>query len=446
MCASTSSCGKTAIVEHLRGKRLMLKENVTTFVTVTSRSPTNHRVAQLKRVGNGLKYFQTPDPPTRGIEYPFSGSIFPPRARGFKGRLQFEIMFPVLQDMLDLVPKLQTAETTLSAILLIVSVILLLDEIVFGPSNNFFGSFGSVFQGAVLAIFPPIPQPLSKLAHDLADKILVPLLPSKETVVLACLFLLPILSAFFILFLVIGPAKLAQTCKFLIHGVIFILLDLLPAWLLTLITTIVSITTLFVALGAYSVFLAHHSFRIFIDTLNETAYPFACFSALLSTTLLFGVIYSHREHRRDILARSTERLAAQKELTDSQAAIQRSAKQLSEVDASLVCLICVDRLTQPYTLAPCGHTFDLECLQGWFRAAHPSPADEELAETLDPRGALFTLRRRKFCPLCHGEVGKVCPAPARALFGLGLEMQLQMQAEEGSPWDGLFMKTQRTFL
>ncbi|KAJ7157378.1 hypothetical protein C8R46DRAFT_1114308 [Mycena filopes] len=400
--------------------------------SVTSPSPTNHRVAHLKR--------------------------------DLKGRLQFEIMFPVVQDMLDLVPKLQTAETTLSAILLIVSVILLLDEIIFGPSNNFFGSFGGVFQGAVLAIFPPIPQPLSKLAHNLADKILTHLLPSKETVVLAFLFLLPILSAFFILFLVIGPAKLAQTCKFLIYGVIFVLLDLLPAWFLTIITTIVSITTLFVALGAYSVFvehdcaklppftepfqtqLAHHSFRIFIDTVNETAYPFACFSALLSTTLIFGVIYSHREHRRDILARSTERLAAQKELTDSQAAIQRSVKQLSEVDASLVCLICVDRLTQPYTLAPCGHTFDLECLQGWFRAAHPSPADEELAETLDPRGALFTLRRRKFCPLCHGEVGKVCPAPARALFGLGLEMQLQMQAEEGSPWDGLFIKAQGTFL
>jgi len=109
---------------------------------------------------------------------------------------------------------------------------------------------------------------------------------------------------------------------------------------------------------------------------------------------------------------------------------------MSDVDASLNCLICVDRLTQPYTLAPCGHTFDLDCLQGWFRTAHPSPADEELALTLNPRGALFTLRKKKYCPLCHAEVGG-CPAPVRAL----LEFDGMEPPAKGNPWRGLFVDT-----
>ncbi|KAJ6541569.1 hypothetical protein B0H19DRAFT_1268558 [Mycena capillaripes] len=268
---------------------------------------------------------------------------------------------------------------------------------------------------------------------------------------------LSVFATFFIISTIIGPNNLLQACKAILNGIIFAVSILLPASILTFTTLSVFLLAFITFLACYSVYIGHdhpdispfadlqtergrHSFKIILDTHVET-FPgvFVFFAGLLcSVTLLSAYIHYRRKYRNDIRARVAERLAAclvnEREILKGQRTIQRSVKQLADVDASLVCLICVDRFTQPYTLAPCGHTFDLECLQGWFRAAHPSPADEELALTLDRRGSLFTLRRQKFCPLCHAEVGG-CPTPARGLMGLGME-----PPEEGSPWRGLFVE------
>ncbi|KAJ7731227.1 hypothetical protein B0H16DRAFT_1733390 [Mycena metata] len=364
-------------------------------------------------------------------------------------------MFPKLnaQSLLDLLPKLakHTIETMLVScglISLILSASLLISDI-FSPSK-FLQPYGGL---SVIAFLPPFPEFLLKRARSLVDKIIADLFPTKDTLLLTLLFLLPILSAFFIISLVVGSAKLAQARKFLLHGLIFVSFDLLPASVLTILTTSVSICAVFGALALYSIFVehdcadispheptyetqwVHHGFRIYLDTRTGTLLSVATAGLISTQSLLLAVIYYHRKYRRDLRARVTERLAAEKERTDATATIKRSVKQLSDVDASLVCSICVDRLSRPYTLAPCGHTFDLDCLQGWFRSAHPSPADEALALTLDPRGALFALRRKKFCPLCHGEVSG-CPAPADALCGL--EMQAA-PAGERNVWAGLFL-------
>ncbi|KAJ7045226.1 hypothetical protein C8F04DRAFT_1388773 [Mycena alexandri] len=304
-------------------------------------------------------------------------------------------LFPKLnaQNMLDLLPKLekQTAETIvvfLALITLILSAALLVSDI-FSPSK-FLQSYGGV---SVIAFLPPFPEVLLKHARNLVGKILADLFPTKDTVLLALLFLLPIISAFFMISLVVGSSKPAQARKLLLHGLIFILFDFLSASVLTILTTSVSICALFVALAVYSVFIehdctdifpyahkyqtqwAHHGFRIYLDT-HIGSFPSVAFAGFISTqSLLLAVIYYHRKYRRDLRARATERLVSSR---TGKATIKRSVKQLSDVDASLVCSICVDRLSRPYTLAPCGHTFDLDCLQGWFRSAHPSPADEEL--------------------------------------------------------------------
>ncbi|KAJ7359473.1 hypothetical protein DFH08DRAFT_1038247 [Mycena albidolilacea] len=164
------------------------------------------------------------------------------------------------------------------------------------------------------------------------------------------------------------------------------------------------------------------SCKIMLDNFNAKTYPVAFLLGLCATTVLLAAfIYNRREDRKDLRCLGSGRLAPTRSRrcpahdpakreggahpSNSSHPSPHAAYQMSDVDANLNCLICVDRLTQPYTLAPYGHTFDLDCLQGWFRAAHPSPADEELALTLNPRGALFTLRKRKYCRASTRTVG-----------------------------------------
>ncbi|KAJ7857549.1 hypothetical protein B0H13DRAFT_1158596 [Mycena leptocephala] len=286
---------------------------------------------------------------------------------------------------------------------------------------------------------------------------LIPAMQSSDTVLMYLLVILPVFSAFFTIFIIIGPSNFRQACKTVLKCLTYAVLDFLPVLALTITTLFVSLHALYIFLACYSVYVDHdcwdiappdsefryetrwanHTVKLIADThIGLTTFPGPCvfiFGFSGSVTLLFAFIYNRREYGNDIRCRVAERLASKRETAKAQHTIQRSAKQLADSDASLVCLICVDRLTQPYTLAPCGHTFDLECLQGWFRTAHPSPTDEQLALTLDPRGSLYALRRQKFCPLCHAEVAD-CPAPARGLLGLGME-----PPEEGNPWRGLFV-------
>ncbi|KAJ7696790.1 hypothetical protein B0H17DRAFT_1329094 [Mycena rosella] len=271
--------------------------------------------------------------------------------------------------------------------------------------------------------------------------------PIYSTTSVYLVFSLWAFTFFFVLFAINGPSNFAEACRTILSGIVFAVVELLPALVLATTITAVFSFTFLTLLAWFSVLVRHdcsdipyfqaqwtkHAFKLWM-VLSEDRYPAVLFRGLdcAMVLLVYLFIYERRKFAKHFKRELAKRLAIEDATAHAQRTAQRSVKQLAEADASLTCLICVDRLTQPYTLAPCGHTFDLECLQTWFRTAHPSPADEELARTLDPRGALYALRRKKFCPLCHTEVVG-CPVPTRALQGLGMATP-----EEREPWKGLF--------
>jgi len=67
----------------------------------------------------------------------------------------------------------------------------------------------------------------------------------------------------------------------------------------------------------------------------------------------------------------------------------------SNIEGSLQCQICIDTLTKPFALYPCGHVLCQGCLQDWFRNA-PVPPDE--MEMDEPLPLIF---RKKTCPFCR---------------------------------------------
>lgn len=67
----------------------------------------------------------------------------------------------------------------------------------------------------------------------------------------------------------------------------------------------------------------------------------------------------------------------------------------SNIEGSLQCQICIDTLTKPFALYPCGHVLCQGCLQDWFRNA-PVPQDE--MEMDEPLPLIF---RKKTCPFCR---------------------------------------------
>ncbi|KAJ7760138.1 hypothetical protein DFH07DRAFT_1060139 [Mycena maculata] len=296
-----------------------------------------------------------------------------------------------------------------------------------------------------------------------------------DAVLFYLLIPLCIFSIFFVLSVTTGPPNVLKVCGTIFNCLKFVALDLIPV-------LIIATTTQFVFYVAFTSFLAWFSVAVGYDTdlpdahlfrwtftmhLRKIAVPDTSIGAVKILVFTLGLfsswgllilyVYERRKIAKDFNHHHAKRVAFENAIAEGRRTVQRCTKQvppllflpalkysnvytrqLADVDASLACLICVDRLTQPYTLAPCGHTFDLECLQAWFRTAHPSPADEQLALTLDPRGGLFALRRKKFCPLCHAEVVG-CPAPAHALLGLGMT-----PPEEGNPWKGLFVGVERS--
>ncbi|KAJ6612784.1 hypothetical protein B0H10DRAFT_279613 [Mycena sp. CBHHK59/15] len=86
--------------------------------------------------------------------------------------------------------------------------------------------------------------------------------------------------------------------------------------------------------------------------------------------------------------------------------------QLEMIKTALQCPICKDLLTQPYTLDPCGHSFDLACLQKWF--CTPPPRQNEAHWASEPYPMAFCLvDRDKTCPTCRTIV--YLPSPGYAL-------------------------------
>ncbi|KAF9499548.1 hypothetical protein BDN71DRAFT_1441679 [Pleurotus eryngii] len=118
---------------------------------------------------------------------------------------------------------------------------------------------------------------------------------------------------------------------------------------------------------------------------------------------------------------------------------------VSTIETSLQCQICIDIMTKPQALAPCGHVFCLSCLQAWFGKG-PSSDDGSEDPVLDPE---YIMSRPKSCPCCRASVTKK-PAPIFVIRDIALTVNKAKNgnadpAEEAEtdnmdvdPWAGIF--------
>ncbi|KAI0251384.1 hypothetical protein BJV78DRAFT_1211070 [Lactifluus subvellereus] len=70
----------------------------------------------------------------------------------------------------------------------------------------------------------------------------------------------------------------------------------------------------------------------------------------------------------------------------------------SNIEGTLQCQICIDTLSKPFALSPCGHVLCQRCLQDWFRNA-PVPQDE-----MNVDEPLPLILRKKTCPFCRAAI------------------------------------------
>ncbi|KAJ7036505.1 hypothetical protein C8F04DRAFT_953613 [Mycena alexandri] len=118
---------------------------------------------------------------------------------------------------------------------------------------------------------------------------------------------------------------------------------------------------------------------------------------------------------------------------------------LQTIEASLQCQICIELLSKPNVLAPCGHVFCLECLQQWFRSAPGTDSDDDMDTEAHEQ---YLLHRAKACPCCRTRVLRR-PVPVflvksvvTALRGTpaATPLAIGVQGEEDAdPWKGLFL-------
>ncbi|KAJ7860419.1 hypothetical protein B0H14DRAFT_2744702, partial [Mycena olivaceomarginata] len=147
---------------------------------------------------------------------------------------------------------------------------------------------------------------------------------------------------------------------------------------------------------------------------------------------------------------TTETLA--REETDKLlVAASSKARKHEELESSLLqtltCQICIELLTKPNVLAPCGHIFCLECLQQWFRSAPGTDSDDEMdAEEREQ----YILHRAKSCPCCRTRVLRrpvpvfVVKSVVTALRSasaqpIAAQPVAAQEEEDVDPWKGLFL-------
>jgi hypothetical protein len=156
---------------------------------------------------------------------------------------------------------------------------------------------------------------------------------SSDTVLMYLLVILPVFSAFFTIFIIIGPSNFRRACKTVLKCLTYAVLDFLPVLALTITTLFISIHAFYIFLACYSVYVDHdcwdiappdsefryetrwanHTVKLIADThIGLTTFPGPCvfiFGFSGSVTLLFAFIYNRREYGNDIRCRVAERLA-----------------------------------------------------------------------------------------------------------------------------------------
>ncbi|KAF9077943.1 hypothetical protein BDP27DRAFT_1310458 [Rhodocollybia butyracea] len=126
-----------------------------------------------------------------------------------------------------------------------------------------------------------------------------------------------------------------------------------------------------------------------------------------------------------------------------------SEELLTTIETSLTCNICMEILTKPFSLSPCGHTFCLQDLQEWFRKAPPTDDDMDL----DMDDTEYYLKHRsKTCPACRAIiVGRPLPVYiVNNIIGAVQKSKLTATGDGATsrrsnspyvsedPWEGLF--------
>ncbi|KAF9265760.1 hypothetical protein L218DRAFT_923087 [Marasmius fiardii PR-910] len=83
---------------------------------------------------------------------------------------------------------------------------------------------------------------------------------------------------------------------------------------------------------------------------------------------------------------------------------------VSVLETTFQCQICIDYLSKPFALSPCGHVLCVSCLQDWFRKA-PLSVDDMDIDPEDAEDPEYLLSRQKTCPCCRAVITRR-PAPA----------------------------------
>ncbi|KAJ7493200.1 hypothetical protein B0H11DRAFT_1718311 [Mycena galericulata] len=143
-------------------------------------------------------------------------------------------------------------------------------------------------------------------------------------------------------------------------------------------------------------------------------------------------------------ARETARVEQDKVLAVVSAKSRKKEELLQTIEVSLQCQICIELVSKPYAVVPCGHIFCLSCLQQWFRSAPPNDSDSDL----DPEAQEeYILTRDKSCPCCRATVLRrpipifVVKSVVTALRAATAPSTTTPLGEEsdGDPWKGLFL-------
>ncbi|KAJ7708896.1 hypothetical protein B0H17DRAFT_1191398 [Mycena rosella] len=147
------------------------------------------------------------------------------------------------------------------------------------------------------------------------------------------------------------------------------------------------------------------------------------------------------ELRVQVATETLAREEQEKVLTTVTSKSRKNEELLQTIELSLQCQICIELLSKPYALAPCGHILCLECLQQWFRSAPANDSDDEMDAEANEE---FILHRVKSCPCCRATIMRR-PVPVFVVKSVVTALRAaatapaEAQAEDADPWKGLFL-------
>ncbi|KAF9820837.1 hypothetical protein IEO21_01064 [Rhodonia placenta] len=149
------------------------------------------------------------------------------------------------------------------------------------------------------------------------------------------------------------------------------------------------------------------------------------------------------ELRRDLSHSTKAQKDNESEIKKLKDLTKKSDEIVANVETNLTCQICMDLLSRPHGLSPCGHVLCQGCLQEWFRSAPPN--DEDMHDDF-PDDVLY---RKKTCPCCRTAV-RSRPIPIFLVKSLASAIEKAKASPsappratpppEDDPWAGIFLE------